>query len=91
MENTIMKPLVPAGLILICNIASPAAAQVTLDVSKITCDQFSGYKITSPDNIAIWLSGYYSGKRDSTIVDTQNLLRTSKNCSPIAFATPRLR
>jgi hypothetical protein len=42
-------------------------------VAKITCDQFSGFKITDPNNIAIWLSGYYSGKRDSTIIDPQAL------------------
>jgi hypothetical protein len=30
-------------------------AQVTIEVEKITCEQFRKYKITSPDNIAIWL------------------------------------
>ena len=48
-----------------------ANAQVTLDVAKITCDQFVGFKITDPQNIAIWLSGYYNGKRDNTIIDPQ--------------------
>jgi acid stress chaperone HdeB len=48
-------------------------AQVTVDVSKITCDQLTLYKITDPQNIAIWLSGYYHGKRDNTFVDTQQL------------------
>jgi acid stress chaperone HdeB len=52
---------------------SGAQAQVTLDVSKITCDQFTLYKITDPQNIAIWLSGYYHGARNTTTVDTQQL------------------
>jgi acid stress chaperone HdeB len=39
---------------------SIASAQVTVDVAKITCDQFTLYKITDPQNIAIWLSGYLS-------------------------------
>ncbi len=52
---------------------SGAQAQVTLDVSKITCDQFTLYKITDPQNIAIWLSGYYHGQHNSTTVDTQQL------------------
>ena len=59
-----------------------AQAQVTLDVAKITCDQFTLYKVTDPQNIAIWLSGYYHGKRDNTLVDTQQLadnLRKIKN------------
>jgi HdeA/HdeB family len=37
--------------------AVPAArAQVMLDVAKITCEQFAGYKITTPENVAIWLA-----------------------------------
>jgi hypothetical protein len=51
----------------------PAHAQVMLDLSKITCDQWSGYKITNPQNIALWLSGYYNGKRGNTVIDTQAL------------------
>ena len=42
-----------------------------IDVAKITCDQFTAYRITDPRNIAIWLSGYYNGKRDNMIIDTQ--------------------
>ncbi len=52
---------------------SGAGAQVTVDVSKITCDQFTLYKITDPQNIALWLSGYYHGKHDKTLVDTQQM------------------
>lgn len=60
------------GLALAC--APPAAlAQLTLDVSKITCDQWVGYKITNPHNIALWLSGYYHGTKGVTILDPQVL------------------
>ena len=48
-----------------------AQGQVSVDVAKITCDQFTAYRITDPRNIAIWLSGYYNGKRDNMIIDTQ--------------------
>lgn len=50
-----------------------AGAQVTVDVAKITCDQFTLYKITDPKNIAIWLSGYYHGLHKTTTIDTQAL------------------
>src|SRR5262245_33984384 len=50
---------------------SAAQAQVSIDVAKISCDQFTGYRITDPKNIAIWLSGFYSGKRDNMVIDTQ--------------------
>jgi acid stress chaperone HdeB len=48
-----------------------AQATVTIDVAKISCDQFVGFKITDPRYIAIWLSGYYNGKRNNTVIDTQ--------------------
>jgi hypothetical protein len=55
-------------------LATPAAhAQVTIDVAKITCEQFILYKVTDPKYIAIWLSGFYNGKRNNTLIDTQGL------------------
>jgi hypothetical protein len=44
-------------------------AEVTLDVSKITCKQFALHEVTKPRSVAIWLSGYYAGKRDVTTID----------------------
>ena len=49
-----------------------AQAQVTIDVSKITCAQFRSYSITDPNNIALWLSGYYNGKRANTIINVES-------------------
>jgi len=42
-----------------------------IDVSKITCDQFAQGKVGLPRTTAIWLNGYYHGKRGSTTIDTQ--------------------
>jgi hypothetical protein len=67
------KPIL-VGLMLCAIAASVGHAQVTVDVAKITCIQFATYKITNPQNIALWLSGYYNGKHDgSTLVDPQAL------------------
>ena len=60
-------------LFLVAAAVEPAHAQVTLDLAKVTCEQWSGYKITNPQNIALWLSGYYNGKRGNTVIDTQGL------------------
>ena len=55
-----------AGL-LFCLVTAPSArAEITIDVSKITCKEFLFDTITLPDNIAYWLSGYYNGKRGNT-------------------------
>jgi hypothetical protein len=61
-----------------------------LDVSKITCDQFVGYKITNPQDIAIWLSGYYSGMRGSTIVDTQGLADKARKMQDYCLRNPQM-
>ena len=53
--------------------SSSAQAQVTVDVPKMTCEQFATYKVASPKNIAIWLSGYHHGARGDTVIDTQQL------------------
>jgi len=65
-----------------------ARAQVALDLSKVTCDQFVGYKITDPQNIAIWLSGYYNGKRGNTIIDTQGFNDNTKKLRDFCFRNP---
>jgi len=67
-----------------------AQAQVSIDVAKITCDQFAAYRITDPHNIAIWLSGYYNGKRDNTVIDTQVLNENYTKLRDICITNPRL-
>src|SRR5215472_15843033 len=49
-------------------------AQETLDLAKITCEQFMMEKLayTSRD-IVLWLSGYYNGKRNNTIIEPQTI------------------
>jgi acid stress chaperone HdeB len=54
-------------------LAWAAQAQTTIDVSKISCNQLVTAKVASPDYIAIWLSGFYNGKRNNTIMDVQQL------------------
>src|ERR1700693_58771 len=68
-----LAKLTIAALILALGPCSVARSQVTIDVAKITCDQFTLFKVADPRDIAIWLSGYYHGKRDDTLLDTQQL------------------
>jgi acid stress chaperone HdeB len=58
--------------------ASPAGAQVTIDVSKITCEQYILYTVANPHDIAVWLNGYYNGKRNNTVLDTQEFREHAK-------------
>ena len=65
-----------------------AEAQVVVDVSKITCDQFATYKIANPEYIAIWLSGYYHGTRGDMKVDIQTLSADAKKVEMYCLSKP---
>jgi len=58
---------------------SAAQAQTTVDVAKITCEQFTDLTVATPDTIAIWLNGYHHGLQRSTIVDAQQLKDQAQN------------
>jgi HdeA/HdeB family protein len=53
-------------------------AQTTIDVAKITCEQLVLLKVADPDHLAIWLSGYYNGKRNTTTVEVEQLKETAR-------------
>jgi acid stress chaperone HdeB len=62
------------GALLFCLVsASGASAQIMIDVSRITCEQFLKDTVTVPDNIAYWLGGYYDGRRGNTEFDVDVL------------------
>lgn len=51
--------------------APSAQAQISLDVSKVTCDQYVHNKAGNTRTLAAWFSGYYSAKRNNLVVDLQ--------------------
>jgi len=81
--------VVLSALMFAVTAASAARAQVTLDVAKITCDQYTSHKITNPQNVAIWLSGYYHGKRGDTTLETQALIANAKKVRDYCFRNPQ--
>ena len=80
-----MKPhLAVSGIALIlCSVPS-AQAQVTIDATKITCDQFVHSKVGAPRTTAAWLSGFYHGSHDNRIINLQefeeNLSKLQQFC-----------
>ena len=57
------------GALTILALQPTAYAQVTVDVSKITCEQME--RVRDPDTLAAWLSGYYHGERRNSLVDME--------------------
>jgi acid stress chaperone HdeB len=65
-----------------------ATAQVVVDVSKITCNQFATYKIDNPKSIAIWLDGYYHGTRRDMKVDVQTFEADAEKVEHYCLSKP---
>ena len=58
------------GLFLLMSVvSSPVHGQVTIDVAKISCRQFLLDTVAPTKSVALWLSGYYNGKRGTTIFE----------------------
>ena len=75
-------------LVLLLSAISPLSAQVVIDVAKISCNQFATYKIAHPDRIAIWLNGYFHGKRGDLVVDTQELAGNTDKVQEYCLKNP---
>ena len=76
------------GLLLL--VISPANAQVAIDVTKINCQQFATYKVAHPDRLAIWLDGYFHGKRGDLSVDTQELDASTDKLKQYCLKNPEV-
>jgi acid stress chaperone HdeB len=44
-------------------------AQVTIDITKITCNEFVTGQLTDSNTLSVWLNGYVNGARGKTLVD----------------------
>jgi HdeA/HdeB family len=81
MEGTVKDRLLLANALLVFAYI-PAQAQVTVDVAKITCEQFVLEKPVPSKYVVLWLSGYYNGKRNNTIIEPEAM---DKNEEKVAF------
>ena len=54
-----------------------AHAQVTVDISKITCEQFN--VLPKADSVGVWLSGYYHGGRREPVIDVNKFEENVKD------------
>ena len=80
-----------ASFLVLCVLASaPLSAQVAIDVAKLTCHQFATFKVAHPDKIAIWLNGYFHGKRGDMVVDSQELAGNTDKVKEYCIKNPDL-
>ena len=82
-----------ARLVALCVLATllcPAAAraQATIDVAKITCQQFMFGNIVDSRTISIWLAGYYNGTHNDTVVDVTAMQEKAREVVRYCMANP---
>jgi len=65
------------GVLMIFVAAQAAQAQVTVDISKITCEQFN--VLPKADSVAVWLSGYYHGQHRDSVIDMNKFDENVRN------------
>jgi acid stress chaperone HdeB len=66
-------------------------AQVIVDVAKITCEQYLTFKVANPQEISIWLSGYFHGRNGSLVIDTQQLRENFDKLKQACFLRENLK
>ena len=65
-----MKPwLIMFGMGLALIGQQAAQAQVTIDITKITCQQFLRGEVTDPRTLGVWLNGYVNDARGKKLID----------------------
>jgi hypothetical protein len=78
------------ALAIVLGATAAAHAQETVDVAKITCDQFLAGKIADSRSVTIWLSGYYNGMRNNTILDVSALQSDAKDVMDYCITHPNV-
>jgi acid stress chaperone HdeB len=84
MEGTVKGRLLLTSALLVF-VQMPTQAQVTVDVSKITCEQFFMNTITFSQYAVMWFSGYYNGKRSNTIIEPEAMKKNEEKVKLYCF------
>jgi acid stress chaperone HdeB len=57
---------------------TPARAQLVVDMSLISCDQFLKSPQERRDVLSAWMGGYYSAMKNLTTIDARYVVRNSQ-------------
>ena len=55
----------------------PTAAQVKLDMNKITCKDYLGYSTEDQDFVRYWMSGYYNAAANNNVLDYNRMQKNT--------------
>ena len=65
---------------------TPSRAQVTVDVTKVSCNDFILDKITDQKSVWLWLNGFFHGAHNNTVLDVNALNKDKDKLWSYCFA-----
>jgi len=71
------RMLILAGVLAAAAVAAPASAQVTVEMSEITCKQFGEYDPNTQAFVSEWMAGYFSATKNLVVVDERYVKRNT--------------
>lgn len=70
-------------------IAAPASAQVAIEMSEITCKDFSGYDADTQNFIGNWMRGYWMSSKNLTVIDSAYVKRNTAKIARYCKKLPK--
>jgi hypothetical protein len=70
LEKCLVKVLRFTLALLFAIFGTVSASAQTIDVAKISCKQYLAGIVVRQDYLTLWLSGYYNGTRNDTVIGT---------------------
>jgi acid stress chaperone HdeB len=83
------RKLIFAGVVAALAMAAPATAQVTIEMSEITCKDFVGYDAETKDFISNWMRGYFMSKKNLTVIDSRYVKRNGEKIGRYCKKLPK--
>jgi hypothetical protein len=74
------RALIVAAVLIVAT-SAPAAAQIKLDMNKITCGDWLGYGSADRAFVRSFMSGYYNAAANNNVLDYKRL---EKNATKVA-------
>ena len=78
------------ALVLLAFFTASLASAQKLDVATIKCGDFIKYNKETVGNLMVWLSGYYTGEDDDSVIDFDKIAADGQKLSAYCAQNPRL-
>ncbi len=78
-----------AGVVAVVAMAAPASAQVTIDMSEVTCKQYAEFDADTKAFVGNWLRGYLSSIKNLSTVDSRYVARNTSKAEAYCKKHPK--